>query len=236
MERQWLHWAFVNATNELWGDVINPDQLTELPLAAVFELGFASGLPWPDDLECSIALKALAAQYPSNLSIEPKNWRSKLGSNQKDKRDNLVYDQPIPILTIGHEYLLEVSGIENPEQSTLFIFETSDRAMKVDGGEELLELFVTGLSNPNGENVEITSFSSNGTRKMPFKIQRYLGGFTYYALVFPRSWNFEEMLGSDKHQTKWNSQTTQNFLRNLHILIQQHPNTIQLASYAYEVA
>lgn len=236
LERDWLHWAFINAMNPAWGEAVSKDQLAELSLESVFQLGFAKDLPWPDGLECAVVLKSLVAEYGSDLIINPRDWPTKLGSNSSSNRENLVYDRLMPNFAVGYEYLLDISNIHNPKTSMLFVFEASDRPMKIEGDNELKELFVSRLIAPKNSNIELTDVHPITKAEIPFAIQKYTGVFTYYALSFPNGWEFEDTFEVSLDHTEWNSETSQKFLRKLHQNLHKYPSDLQLTAFSYEVS
>jgi len=234
-ERKWFRWALGNAMNNQWYEEIDENQLVELPLDEIFQIGLASGLPWPENLECYYALKSMALKNKTAFSISIRTWPYKLGSNPLGNREGLKPERKVSVLPVGYEYLIDLKNISNPIEKQVLIFEASEVRLKLKGANEPKELFLSRLLDPNQNNIEVCCLDPDTQSKGPFEILDNIGRFSYYALSVPRAWNLEEIFDVGLDETEWNTETSQRFLKNLNLILHKYPAVAQIAHWDYQV-
>lgn len=235
LERQWMHWAFQQATNSSWAQAVSKDQLVELPFEEILKIGSERRLPWPDGLPNHLMFKALASSYPSTLSIEMREWPKRVAGRQNSVRHDLRREPPEHALPVGYEFSLNVSGIRNPGQSSLLVFEVCDKPVILGEQDTLIDTFVCRLLDSDDSVIEFGDRSDITLEDDPFIILDFKGVFTYYALALPRSSNLEQELGADLSSYEWGPSKTKSFLEHLKRILESEEAGFQIASYTYEV-
>jgi len=235
-EAKVFHIIFTRVFGREWGDAVPPEKLITQDINGVIFDGISSGLSWPDSFHASNTLLTFANEHPVGLKLELKAWSEKTGSQIGQGLEKLEAYDPRPILEGGWQYSIEVSGIPNSISNNLFIFEVPDFPMQLDRSNQLYDIFPVCLEQPDSDILSVYDFNKELQEDWPFSIlEKHKGGFTYYCLTYPGSWEFEDAFGIPFSLGKWDTKSSRAFLKNLRKRLMSDGHSIQLATYPYRV-
>lgn len=231
-EAEFVHQALVLACGYEWGQAFAPAELVTLPFHKFLQKALTLGLPWPEgQIPPAWAMEVVwLAQTDRSLTIRPANpSATRLGGNPTASNRALLSTCSLPRHNAGEAYVLQVRGIK-PDRERLFVFETSLEDLAFEGGNETYSAFPVQLLKPSTVNTTV-----RGVEGDPFEFYDIKGNFAFYALTFPKDWDFTTTFGLDTSCERWTGSEFESFIRTVRRLQHEEPDQLRLGWYGYKV-
>ena len=231
-EVEFVHFSLVKAAGFEWGQAFSDVELASIPFHEFLLRALTLGLPWPEGkIAPAIAMEIVwLGQKERSLTIRPADpSASRLGGSVGAKNRQLQSTCSLPKHEPQEKYHLQVRGVK-PGVERLFIFEASQEDLAFGGGNETFCGFPVRLLKPKSSNMTIKT-EDNGS----FEFYDIKGGFAFFAVAFPETWDFQEVFGSNPNVERWSRDEFEDFIRSVRRLQHENPNDVRLGWYGYKV-